>query len=373
MKMNKIKVIHILHELKFSGAEIMYVDAANVFQENGCLLSVVATANNLGEFAPYFLEKGYKIYHKPYPALKNYFKRLKYYFKFVQFLKKEQYDVVHIHSSKTMWGMSFCAWAAGLKSVYTFHNVFPTNIISYPYHILLRQSAKRIFNCKFQTISDSVYEHELKLYFNKTTKVYNWYGNNRFYPALENEKKTIRNLLNINQDTLVLISVGGCSTVKRHSDIIKALPFIIKQCSDVLYLHLGKGETETSEILLAEKLGVSQYIRFCNNQKDVRQYLIASDIYLMPSKFEGISITTIEAMACCIPAILYDVPGLRDFNKEYQTSILIPEDYKILAEKVCLLHKDIDLKNTIASSAKSNVDKHYNMQKNAIQIYNLYK
>ena len=49
-----MKVIHYLHELKFSGAEIMYVDAAPVFQKLGCELSVVNTANHLGEYAPFF-------------------------------------------------------------------------------------------------------------------------------------------------------------------------------------------------------------------------------------------------------------------------------------------------------------------------------
>ena len=61
------------------------------------------------------------------------------------------------------------------------------------------------------------------------------------------------------------------------------------------------------------------------NQKEVRKFLIVSDVYLMTSHYEGISLTTIEALACKIPAILYDVPGLRDFNKEQLCSLLIPE------------------------------------------------
>lgn len=62
-----MKVIHYLHELKFSGAEIMYVDAAPVFQKLGCELSVVNTANHLGEYASFFEKAGYKVFHRPYP------------------------------------------------------------------------------------------------------------------------------------------------------------------------------------------------------------------------------------------------------------------------------------------------------------------
>ena len=46
-----MKVIYIFHSLKFSGAEIMYVDAAPFIKGLGCELSVLATAKDLGEFA----------------------------------------------------------------------------------------------------------------------------------------------------------------------------------------------------------------------------------------------------------------------------------------------------------------------------------
>ncbi|HFU75310.1 MAG TPA: glycosyltransferase family 1 protein, partial [Arcobacter sp.] len=57
-----MKVIHILNELKYSGAEIMYVDAASLFQYKGCQLAVVSTAKNVGEFAPKFQEAGYEVF-----------------------------------------------------------------------------------------------------------------------------------------------------------------------------------------------------------------------------------------------------------------------------------------------------------------------
>ena len=257
-----MKIIHILDELKFSGAEIMYVDAAPLFQEKGCELTVLATTPNLGEFAPHFEKAGFKIIHKPYHCIANYlgrFKysnyitRIKYYQYFIRLLKEEQYDVVHIHSYGTMWGMSFCAWIAGKKSVFTYHNVFSSHFYSYAYHFLLRWFAKNIFKCRFQTISDSVYEHELNYYHNQTAKIYNWYGSSRFYPALEKEKEKVREELNIPSDSFTIISVGGCSPIKRHSEIIKALPEIIKHVPNLLYLHLGTGKSELEEIELAKE------------------------------------------------------------------------------------------------------------------------
>lgn len=367
-----MKIVHILYELKFSGAEIMYVDAASVFQEKGCDLAVVATAPQLGEFAPYFERAGYEVTHKPLPGLKNYISRIKYYRKFISFIQDENIDVVHIHSNGAMWGMALCAWLAGIKSVNTFHSIFTTRWYSRFYHIFLRWSAKKVFKCKFQSIGDSVHDHELKLFKNRTIKVRNWYGSNRYYPARAEEKKQNREDLNIPSNAFVVISVGGCDHNKRHHDIIKALPLIVDQIPNLIYLHLGSGKTEEEEKKLSVEKGVDEYVRFCGNQRDVRKYLTASDVYLMTSHYEGISITTIEAMACKIPTILYDVPGLRDFNKKGKNSVLIPENYTILAEKIVDLYKHPKKITEITNNAITMINNYYNMEKNVAQIYNLY-
>jgi glycosyltransferase involved in cell wall biosynthesis len=367
-----MKVLHVFHELKFSGAEIMYVDAANIFQEKGCELSVMATAIELGVYSINFQKAGYSVLHYPMPQLSKFFKRYNYYKKIITLLKSQEYDIIHIHSSRAMWGFSLCSWLSKVKSIYTFHNVFPTNFYSYPYHIFLRLTAKHIFKCRFQTIGDSVFKHEKKKYFNTTTMIPNWYSNKRYYSGTIEEKHKLRNELKIKLDTLVLISIGGCSEIKRHSDILKALPIILAKIPNTLYLHLGKGDKECEEYELAKSLAISENVIFCNNQEDVRKYLIASDIYLMPSKFEGISITTIEAMACGIPSILYDVPGLKDFNNEIFCSLLIPEDIHLLAKNILELIINEELKLKIKNNGISNVNKKFNMNYNANEIYNLY-
>lgn len=368
-----MKVIHFLHELKFSGAEIMYVDAAPVIKSilGGGKFLVVNTAANLGEYAPYFERAGYEVLHWPYP--KSYLGRWRWYAKVIRYLRQEHIDVVHIHSSGLKWGASYCAWRVGCRAVYTFHNVFHSHWYSWPLHWWLRWCAKHIFGCRFQTISDSVYDNELHYYFNRTTKVYNWYGSSRFYPADEGEKGAVRAQLGLPAEALVIVSVGGCSHIKRHHDVLRALPAIIEAHPHAVYLHLGEGATLAEEQALATELGVAEHVRFCGNQTDVRRFLIASDIYVMPSRHEGISITTIEAMACGIPAVLYDVPGLRDFNVGEERSVLIPESVEALAEAIISLYADSERQVLLAARAKVFVDEHFRMETNAARIVEMYK
>lgn len=273
------------------------------------------------------------------------------------------------------WGMALTAKIAGIKSVYTFHNCFKNPKLTKPYQKWLRWSAKNILKCKFQSISDSVYENELNFYGNITTKIYNWYDNNRFYPAEPNEKIHIRKNLNIPEEALVLISIGGCSHIKRHTDIIKILPEIKQNFCNrpVIYLHLGEGDDIENEKKLAEELGVIESVRFEGNRQNVRDFLIASDYYLMPSKHEGIPITTIETMACKIPTILYNVPGLRDFNSESLSSILIDEKPEEILHAIQRLEKDQALKQEMTENAFSQVTSKYYLPNNVKQIYKLYQ
>lgn len=367
-----MKIIHILHELKYSGAEIMYVDAASLFQKKGCELTVVATANNLGEYAIQFQKAGYSVLHLPYPVKPFSFRKIKYGYSFLKLLKTEKYEVIHNHSSATYWLMALCAWLAQIKSVYTFHSIFETHWYSKPLHKLQRYTAKHWFGCRFQAISDSVHDNELNVFNNKTTKIYNWFGNKRFYPALEVEKQELRRELKIPHDSLVFITVGGCSEIKRHTDIVRALPLLINKLPNCIYLHLGEGQEEESEKELAKQLGVFDCIRFCGNHQDVRKYLVVSDFYLMTSKHEGISITTVEAMVCKIPAILYDVPGLRDFNRDTENSLLIAEDYNVLFESILTLYNNPTKSKELIENAYQFVITNFDIKKNVDLIYMLY-
>ena len=199
-----------------------------------------------------------------------------------------------------------------------------------------------------------------------------WYGENRFSPASKNERKQIREELNIPSDALVLISIGGCNSNKRHVDVIRAVKLIQKKYNSVLYLHLGAGDTEDEEKELVKLLKLKKNVRFYGNQRDVRKYLIASDIYVMTSRYEGISITTIEAMACGVPAILYNVIGLRDFNRTGENSLLISENHTELAEKVIYLHLHPKMYIKLSERAIELVNKTFSLKTNASEIYQLY-
>ncbi len=365
-----MKVLHVLDMLSFSGAEMMYVSAAHDFQNLGCQLYVLNTSIKLGEFSPFFVKAGYKVIHFPYN--KSFAGRFAFFNRLKKFIKQEHIDIVHVHRNDIEFGMAYCAWSCGVKCVCTHHSIYRSNWYSIGYHRFLRWFMTYAFKCRQQSISYSVFENERNYYHNDSVLIYNWYDSNKFYPAQEGEKEKIREQLGISIKSKVIVSVGSCRELKRHQDIIEAVALLKKDISDICYLHLGEGEMLEDEKKSAKALGVEEHIRFIGNQTSVRNYLIASDVYVMTSCLEGLSLSTIEAMACRIPAVLYHVPGLKDFNKEKECSVQIKESPAYLAEACKRLFVESDKNQEIADNAYELVHTKFDQKKNVAKIFRLY-
>ena len=372
--MNQVmRVLHIFNEINFSGAEIMYADAAPFFQENGFELYAISTGDAFGNFTKQFEKAQIKIFHKPFKIKNlNPFYLWSYFRNIVYFIRTNQIDIIHIHRSNVFWYFSFCGYITKRKTIMTLHNVFKAGKITWVKHFLTRYTARKYLNLTFQSISRSVYTNELSYFSNPTVLINNWYDETKFYPAINlAEKQSARLKIGINDNTFTLISVGRCTDIKNHIDILKAFNIINKQ-AEFICLHLGSGETENHEKEAAKLMGIDDKVYFFGNKENVRDYLIASDLFIMTSKFEGLGNSCIEAMACGLPSVLYNSSGLRDLITDNDNGLLIMPDYNLLASSILKL-RDPLLHFEKANNAIRYVQKNHSMRNAITSIINLYK
>ena len=93
-----MKVLHVLNDIKHSGAELMLYSSYPMFKDNGYEFTALATGRNRGSFAGRFEEIGIRIEERPLvKSVKLPLKFFPYFIGFYKFLKKERFDVVHIH------------------------------------------------------------------------------------------------------------------------------------------------------------------------------------------------------------------------------------------------------------------------------------
>lgn len=301
-----MKVLHLLNELKPSGAEIMLRIAAPFFRANGVECEILSTGPQPGPYAALLEAAGYRIHHIPFS------KNPVFFFKVAQLVRRTGAELVHLHTER-----AFMAYVLALKAftrcqlVRTVHNNFQFEGFLRQRRSWERQLAER-WGLRYIAIAPGVMENEQQRFGTHPELIPNWFDSARFSVPTEQERATARQALQLPPGVPVLVSIGNCSPVKNHTALIEALA----QCQDLPwhYLHLGMEEPGEPERAMAARLGLADRISFYGAVNDVRPYLHAADLYTMPSRFEGMSIAALEAQATGLRALLADVPGLKDFR-----------------------------------------------------------
>ncbi len=92
---------------------------------------------------------------------------------------------------------------------------------------------------------------------------------------------------------------------------------------------------------------------FLGARDDVESILARSDIFVLPSNWEGFPLTVLEAMRAGLPVIASDVGGVREAVVDGVTGYLIPrDDARVLAERLRLLIRDSGLRTMLGKRAR---------------------
>ncbi len=309
MKNASLRVLHVLEELKPSGAETMLLAAAPEFYKHGVKGEILSTGNEVGPFAPRLGECGYVIHHIPFAKSATFFLR-------VFRLMRSGFDVIHLHTERgNFWFALVALLAARGRVVRTIHSSFSFSGFLRWRRMVQRRILQRLGVCHV-AISESVRRVEGDRFGTKPVVVFNWYNSLHFISPSTEAREASRRALAIAGDALVIVSVGNCAQVKNHTALLEALALLPAE-KRPLYLHVGHEEVGEPERHLALHLGIAGYVRFIGPLTDVRPALYAADAFVMPSLREGLPIAAIEALACGLPAIFTEVQGLIYFRQIY--------------------------------------------------------
>ncbi|PGE18781.1 hypothetical protein COM64_13185 [Bacillus toyonensis] len=311
-----MKVLHVLGELNPSGAEVMLREAATLWKEKEIKSTILSTGEKEGVFKDVLVSAGYDVKHIAFS------KSFKYFFDFYKFIKGNEFDVIHIHTERANIIYSLIAkLAKGKKVIRTIHSMFEFKG-GLRVRKIIERVGVRLLNVKQVSIGNLVQQNEENRFKNKTQVIFNWINTSKFKVVSSEVKKNYKEKLGISDETFVFVSIGNCSEVKNHTEIIKAMDLLINEqkYTNFLYLHVGKEDICKSERELVEGLGLEEYVRFMGFVEDVRPILYASNLFLMPSLYEGFGIAGLEALSTGLPCVFTDKSGLLEF-KPYMNEI----------------------------------------------------
>lgn len=126
--------------------------------------------------------------------------------------------------------------------------------------------------------------------------IYNPIDVNKFSYNEMNRKK-IRNKYNISDDEFVLGTVARMQYQKNPLFNIKVINELLKKNSKVKFLYVGDGNLNEDVKNLINKYHINNNVILVGKQKNIPDFLSAMDAFVLPSRFEGLPISLIEAQA----------------------------------------------------------------------------
>ena len=124
---------------------------------------------------------------------------------------------------------------------------------------------------------------------------------------------------------------------------------------------------------MAENLKIESQVLFLGFQNDMQRIYAAIDALLMPSTFEALPLTLLEAMAMNVPAIASDINGIPEVVTNKINGLLItPRNTDAIVEAMELLYRDRALLAQLGSAARKTIEHKFSskkMVKDTIVVY----
>lgn len=226
---------------------------------------------------------------------------IKYFSSIRKIIKKNHYDVIHIHTNSSTVSIELLAiqlsisnakvilHAHGVTTNHPYIHKFFKNYVNRNIDIALASSDKAgkfLFTDqkKFKVIKNGI--------------------NTKKFEFNEADRKLIRKKLNISDDTKLLVHVAAFSKNKNHDFLIELCNEMKTKLLDFKLILIGTGELEKEIQQLVNDYSLMDKVIFLGSIQDIEKYYSASDIFLLPSIHESFGIVAIEAQANGLPCLV---------------------------------------------------------------------
>lgn len=150
------------------------------------------------------------------------------------------------------------------------------------------------------------------------------------------DKTEKRRELGLPENDTVLLSVGELNDNKNHEVVIRAISELGRD--DITYAICGNGKNKESLEKLAKELKIEHKVHLLGFRTDVIEIYKCSDIFVFPSKREGLPVSVLEAMAAGLPCVVSKIRGNVDIIKDSSGGYLFsPDDTEKIAETIDFL------------------------------------
>lgn len=294
--------------------------------------------------------------------------------------RKRRYDIVHTHSSKTGFLGRLAARLAGVPCiVHTVHGfAFPAarGRVEMAIYWLMEWIAGRCCDAVVVlTESDrNICVKSLGLPASKVHLLPNGIDTQMYRPAIRHERDEVRSNLAVDDEKLILM-VGRLSRQKAPECLVEAAIQLLRSQPHLMKFFLvGDGEMRGELERKIKEVGLEGQIHLLGWRTDVAELLKAADVFVLPSRWEGLPLALLEAMACGVPVVASDIPGNRAAVADGMCGRLFPvDDSQGLAEAISKLVRSPEVSNQLIQAGLKKIQQAHRLPDRIGKLVELYE
>ncbi len=352
-----MKIIQIIPDFGFGGAEIMCETLTYELIKQNHEVVVLSMYGNHSEIAQRMENMGVDI---RYLGKKSGFD-FSMFLKMLKIFKTEKPDVIHTHLYSGKYAFPAAVIAGVKRKVHTIHSIASKELRKKD------RAINKFFYKYFGVIPVSLSEEvcltvveEYGLPNEKTPVVLN---GGSLSKCIEKTDYSVKGKFKI-------LHVGSFKEAKNHIGLINAFEIFHNKYSDVELNLIGGGELQPDIEKLVEEKNLPGCVNFLGKQGNVFSFLNETDIFALPSLFEGVPISIIEAMGTGLPIVTTEVGGIPDMLND-ECAVFVSAEPKSIAEGFEKYYSDFELRKTHGNKVKAEAERFSakKMAENYLEIY----
>ena len=248
------------------------------------------------------------------------------------------------------------------------------------FNFMLRSYEKKLMKRSDALIAVSKYtvDELTELYGIKKEKIhviYNGVDTEKFKPR--SNRAELRREFGLEEDKKIVLFVGRLYHRKGLEVLLRSIPPVLKDFSNVKFVISGKGFKKKEENLrkLAKQLDIEDHVTFLGYVPDEKlpNLYSASDVFVLPAIYENFPFAILEAQSTALPVISTKVGGIPEFIVNAQNGFLINTgDSRQLAQRILTLLQDPKFAKEMGKRGRALIEEGYDWSLITDQVIALY-